>query len=380
MNMEIDNEEKAVAPNGTTANWGNTQSTEQNKDTKINDIIEQISTDLKDIPNSQSEDERISVTGAELLSTEAKEIPCLIEPILPQTGLACIAGASDTGKSALLRQLCIDVVSKQKTFLGFKINARYHSAIYVSTEDDENAMSFLLHKQNNHYQCATDTFQYLHFIFDTEDLLGKLEKILQKYPVDLICIDAFADLYNGGSLNETDKVRRFLHNYEQLIVKYRCAIIFLHHCGKRTEDLHEPSKHNLLGSQGLEAKMRLVLELRTDQNEKNLKHFCIVKGNYLPAEYKTQSFVLFFGDNMTFSNTGERVEFSLLTKEKSKDAQRQEETRRMVEDYLQNGMTQRAIAQKYNCSLGKVNDRIKEGVQLSFNNEQNEQKNEQTPF
>ena len=52
--------------------------------------------------------------------------------------------------------------------------------------------------------------------------------------------------------------------------------------------------------------MRLVVEIRQDLVEDNRIHLCIVKGNYLPREFKEESFVLESNDNRYFSNTGER--------------------------------------------------------------------------
>lgn len=79
------------------------------------------------------------ITGEMLLNQHVTEIPTLLEPLLPQSGLVCLAGSSDTGKSAFLRQLAMSVCAGLKSFLGMKLNVRYHSAIYVSTEDDETA-------------------------------------------------------------------------------------------------------------------------------------------------------------------------------------------------------------------------------------------------
>ena len=47
-----------------------------------------------------------------------------------------------------------------------------------------------------------------------------------------------------------------------------------------------PSKHNAIGSQGFEAKMRVMMELRPDPVRHDIRHLCIVKGNYLSEEYK----------------------------------------------------------------------------------------------
>jgi hypothetical protein len=73
-----------------------------------------------------------------------------------------------------------------------------------------------------------------------------------------------------------------------------------------------PSKHNLLGSQAFEAKMRLVMELRSDLADVTYKHLCCVKGNYLSADNKSESIKLRFTEHLTFKETGERVPFENL--------------------------------------------------------------------
>ena len=52
-----------------------------------------------------------------------------------------MAGSSNTGKSYLLRYLCLCIVSGETDFLNFNIQARHKRAIYVSTEDDETAIA-----------------------------------------------------------------------------------------------------------------------------------------------------------------------------------------------------------------------------------------------
>lgn len=250
-------------------------------------------------------------TGEELVGNTITEIPMLINPIFPKVGVVAIAGSSDTGKSSLLRQLGMDIVSGKENFLGFRISATYRSVIYVSTEDDEFAISSLIKKQNVG-NLSPETFRGLRFIFDTDKLYQKINSELERQPADVIIIDAFSDLYSGD-LNRVNEVRNYLHGFVGVANKYSCLIVFLHHTSKRTENL-PPSKNNLIGSQGFEGKMRLVIELRKDfQNpSSHLRHFCIVKGNYVPEDYKNRSYVLHFSDHFTFENTGQRVPFENL--------------------------------------------------------------------
>ena len=313
-----------------------------------------------------------SISAMDLLNRQIESIPCLVEPFLQKVGLACIAGSSDTGKSSLLRYLCLCIVSGETDFLNFNIQAKHNRAIYVSTEDDETAIAYLLNKQNNDMRVEPSITQGLRFIFDTENLLQTLDELLTDAPADIVCIDAFTDLY-GRSMNESNQVRTFLNDYSQLAQKHQCLVMFLHHCGKRTED-GEPSKHNLLGSQAFEAKMRLVMELRNDVSDTGLKHLCIVKGNYLPAEYKKESYQLRFTENMTFINTGERIPFEQLSKVEDAGKQKYE----LIKMYQTQGYTTREIAEKVGYkSKGSVSKIIqkfenKSTVSLSFPQETEE--------
>ncbi|MEN9917857.1 MAG: hypothetical protein RL662_293 [Bacteroidota bacterium] len=282
---------------------------------------------------------KFGVSGEVLLNRKVESIPCIIEPLFQKVGLACIAGSSDTGKSSFLRNLCMNVVAGRKDFLGFSINAIHRRAIYTASEDDENAINFLIHKQNLDMEIEPSTLKELVFVFDTENLLDKLDRMMTEKPVDLVCIDAFGDLYDG-SMNDSAQVRTFLNQYFLLAQKHQCLILFLHHCGKRTED-GTPNKNNLLGSQGFEAKMRIVMELRNDKVEANMKHLCIVKGNYLPQDTKNESFKLKFTENMVYENTGERIAFENL---KKTDNDEKEKFKKAKELYEQGQLTLEKIA------------------------------------
>ncbi|MBK9688621.1 MAG: AAA family ATPase [Saprospiraceae bacterium] len=210
----------------------------------------------------------------------------------------------------------MSIVSGKNEFLGFPINARHRSVIYVSTEDLERETAFLLSRQTQ--SIKAEQLANLRFIFSIEGLLKELDTRLDRKPADLVIIDCFSDAY-GGDLKDTQKIRSYLHPFQELAGKYDCLFLFLHHTGKRTENL-EPSKNNLLSGQGFEAKMRLVIELRADQFDPMQRHFCIVKGNYLPANIKKESYLLSFDENtFLFENSGERVPFEMLVKNPNSD-------------------------------------------------------------
>lgn len=251
------------------------------------------------------------ITGEDLLNRKIESIPCLVEPFLQRTGLACLAGSSDVGKSTILRQLAIDVAAGKSYWLGWVLNLIHRSAIVVSTEDDATAVSYLLTRQAQGLN--PERLKRLRFIFDFENLVEELDSRLTAAPADLVVIDCFADAF-GNDLKDTQKIRLYLNRYQSLAEKHQCLFLFLHHTGKRTENF-EPSKNNLLSGQGFEAKMRLVIELRADPARADIRHLCVVKGNYLAAEHKRESYVLTFDPgSFTFSETIERTPFEMLVK------------------------------------------------------------------
>ena len=250
------------------------------------------------------------VNGYDMLNLSAEAMDCLLEPILPRTGVAALVGTSDSGKSTLLRGLAMAVASGSTEYLGFRLCPKHRSAIYVATEDDASAIGVLMQRQLEELGTPKEAYHSLDFVFEVDNLVDNLDKMLEATPRDLVIVDAFADLYTGP-LNENNRVRSFLNQFSQLAVKHSVLIIFLHHTGKRTESL-APSKHNAIGSQGFEAKMRLVMELRPDPERHELRHLCIVKGNYLSDEYKHDSYVLRFTSALNFVATGERVPFGAL--------------------------------------------------------------------
>ena len=270
------------------------------------------------------------VNGYQMLQNPMERVDCLVEPLLPRSGVAALVGSSDSGKSTLLRGLAMAVASQAKSYLGFELRTRHNRAIYVATEDDESAISSLMHRQLEELYVPKEAFEGLDFIFETENLIENLDKILEDRPADLVVVDAFADLYTGP-MKENNRVRSFLNCFSQLAHKHNVLFIFLHHTGKRTEVLN-PSKHNAIGSQGFEAKMRVMMELRPDPVRHDIRHLCVVKGNYLSEEYKHDSFELRFTSALNFEATGNRVPFAMLKERNDDRDERAELARAMREE------------------------------------------------
>jgi hypothetical protein len=99
-------------------------------------------------------------------------------------------------------------------------------------------------------------------------------------------------------------VKKYFKRFKKIAIKHNCLILFIHHLGKNKEFL-VPNKSSLLGSQGVEANARCVLEFRKDRFESDLRHLILLKGNYHKDALKNYSHVLKFNEeNMVFTNTG----------------------------------------------------------------------------
>lgn len=257
-----------------------------------------------------SADGRKIIRASDLLKRGVREIPMLFAPVFPAACVSILAGSSDAGKSMLLRNMAICTVTG-RDFLGWKYKGKHRSCIFVATEDDEAATSFLLSKHEQGYGDAPEDLAGLRFLFATENIISDLEQELSIEPADLVIVDAYSDVFDGKEQSSAAQTRAFVNKFKKLATEFCCHVLFLHHTGKRTEDLI-PSKNNFVGSQSLEASVRLGIELRVDRQNPDLRHLCIVKGNYLGNQYKMSSFVLKMDANFVFTNTNDRVSFEDL--------------------------------------------------------------------
>ena len=260
------------------------------------------------------------VTALALMNMSAEDSPKLWEPFFPQSGLGAIIGSSDSGKSAFCRQFALAAINREDTFLGHKLNVVNDCVYFISSEDDDIATSELLKMQSTGREIPHANFKNLFFLFDCEHLTDKLDRALSNNPASLVILDSFGDLFDGNDMNSNSKIRAYLKGFAELSRKHKCFFLFIHHVGKRTE-VNGPSKHNAIGSQAFEAKMRVVMDLSTDEEGRKL--MSVVKGNYLSREMKKSSYVLEFDEEtLTFIYKDEQIAFNILKTEGGRKKQK----------------------------------------------------------
>jgi len=218
------------------------------------------------------------VSARSLVEKVGDEIPWLIEDLIPKGAIVMLGGESTAGKSSMAKEFCLRLLNGDEEVLGKKLNPMFKSILYVSSEDGEYPTGIVIKNQIKAvagFEVAS--LDALHLIFDTHKINVKISAALNAMPVDLIVIDSMGD-FLSGNMNQTNTVRSDLDFYSKIINRYpNTSVLFVHHTGKGKE-ANLPSKNNFLGSQGIEAKMRVVMELK--KGKEDLRSLHIVKSNY----------------------------------------------------------------------------------------------------
>ena len=307
-----------------------------------NKTIVESTSDVKSTQSEIKPNGKLSkfLIGADVIKNKNyKEVEYLVDKLIPKGTLCALVGESDTGKSSLLRQLAVSMVYGDEDFLGFKMKSSCNNVLYVSTEDGEMATSVWLNKYFGQEKSKDDILSKLNFIFSTDGIISNLRDAVKNDCIDLIIVDSYADLFTG-SMNNSNEVRGFLNQYDNLVNEFGTTVIFLHHT-KKSSAGSRPNKNNILGSQGFEAKMRSVMMLTKDNENKSHRHLCVVKNNYMPETNKSESFVLKFNEHFAFDNTGERVDLDEL----------------IDEDYLKEAKELKEGGESIRAITNKLNDK-----------------------
>jgi archaellum biogenesis ATPase FlaH len=247
--------------------------------------------------DDQIEDIQLDLTKddyllTELLKMKETKIPFLVDKIIPAKAITFLAGDSDTGKSLLYTQLCTDIIEGKSEYLGLKLIPKYNRALMINSEDSPVAITVRVKLQLNGRILSKDVSGRLRILTNGQDCAKRIDKILAEYPVDLVVLDAFADVFEDD-LNSANAVRNFLQQFTDLANKYGCTILIVHHIGKGKENL-AANKSLMLGSVGTHGKARSVIMLSKLTSSPNYRSLKIVKNNYLSEEVKGQDILLEF--------------------------------------------------------------------------------------
>lgn len=264
---------------------------------------------------------QVVYNAAELMALGNIKPKYLMNPIFPQKGTAVLAGKPDTGKSQFARQLCISVTSDVPKFLDFDLTTTHKKALYVATEDDIDSVKFLTDKQFK--GLGQQLNKNLRFIFaDTlnqKEVIETLKKELIKEPVDLVVIDSFGDVFSSNDSNNNMAMRNTVKDFDRIAKKHNCLILFVHHINKGGYNL-SPGQEHIQGGSGLVQKVRLALQL--SDGDGDTRYLSVVKGNYCPKLYKSNSLILNFSEKtFLFKDTRQKIETSQIGYKNDKSKQ-----------------------------------------------------------
>lgn len=303
-------------------------------------------TNIEDTIENAKKEFPFLYSANELINLPLEEVPYLWEPYLQKQQIAVLAGPSDVGKSTLVRQLALAICNGDDSFLNHNLHAEHRRILYCAMEDNPTSTKFTLVKQGDEMEFSENML----FIFDEDDIMANINKVISKWDIDLLIVDPFTDLFDGN-LNDIINVRKFLKPFYKLANKHGFSIILLHHIGKGKENT-APNKNNLIGSQSIEGKVRLVMELRN--SGANRRELWFTKGNSLPDDIKKNALSLEFKD-LKFSYEGE-VPLRLASHNNSP-------VRRSKYDYNKKEMVTRILELK---ESGLSFDKVRETLCIDF--------------
>lgn len=260
-----------------------------------------------DQPSRKKESVKEIFTLGEIIKLSGEEPDYLLDPILPRVGTCVLVAKPDVGKSQLVRQFSLAIVSGHSEFLGFKLKVIHKRVIYVATEDHAVGISFPIKKQLEGFE-GYDENNLIFICADTmspEEIIKNINIQIKIMKADLVVIDSFGDIFPGSDINNNALMRQEAKRFDSIAKKYKCNVLFIHHINKASYD-RSPDQKNIQGGSGLVQRIRTALFL--SEGKDSLKYLSIVKGNYTPKNVKSMAVELeFCEETFTFTETGNHV-------------------------------------------------------------------------
>lgn len=235
------------------------------------------------------QENKTSFTGKEVLESK-KTNEFIIEGILPKSNLIGLIGGSDTGKSLLLLQFGISYILS-KPILGFEVKGG-KKVLFCSFEDDTNSIKNRLERLLKGFSEKEKELvaQNIFFELDPEGIEEKIENQMDQHPeIGIIIIDPLTEVLNGADMNNASSIREQMQVLKKVSTKYDLTVIFINHVTKSSEESGKLNKANSIGSQAIEAKSRVMFEMKKRLKGSALPiiELGIVKGNDIDERFKS---------------------------------------------------------------------------------------------
>lgn len=244
---------------------------------------------LFDLAIKTQQENKTLFTGKEVLESK-KTTEFIIDGILPKSNFVGLIGGSDTGKSLLLLQFGISYILS-KPILGFEVKGG-KKVFYFSFEDDTNSLKNRLTKLLKGFSEKEKDLVAANIFFelDPERIEEKIENHMEQHPeTGIVIIDPLTEILQGADMSNPSSVRERMQILKKVSTKYDLTLIFINHITKSSEESGKLNKGNSIGSQAIEAKSRVMFEMKKRLKGSILPviELGIVKGNDIEERYKS---------------------------------------------------------------------------------------------
>ena len=170
----------------------------------------------------------------------------ILEPLVPNKTIILLDGLGGLGKSIFTMEMSF-AVSTGKPFLLENITpVDKYPVLYLSAEETRYRFNERLKKIQEAYGVATDRFFWISTLSETfklntsrifrkennqttpTEVADFLDKAIDRIGPKLVVLDSFINFY-GLDENKTEEAASFYDYIKQIIKKYGCSFIFLHH-------------------------------------------------------------------------------------------------------------------------------------------------------
>jgi KaiC/GvpD/RAD55 family RecA-like ATPase len=187
---------------------------------------------VNSVENKQREPLKIEWSGRELIESVGMGIDWLIPYFLPMGELLLVSALSKVGKSLLATEIAHKVMQGGE-FLGEPV--KQGKVLYIFPDESSKSLGSrirnlgfdLLPNFDTHFSALS------HFdITNTRIIQDKIER----FQPSLVVFDSLTAISTNLQISENDaKIANYIHNLKDLLGRYNCSGILIHHDGKSNE-------------------------------------------------------------------------------------------------------------------------------------------------